>query len=141
MGAVIVCGAGTAGLGAAASLRRAGVEALVLERSDQVGASWRSRYPALRLNTPGWMSTQPGFRATRRRYGEFPSRDKWIQYIEDYAAHHRLEIRFGSEARRITRAVGGWEVETSRGALEAPAVVVAIGFDPATEPSSPGSSA
>lgn len=57
MGKVAVCGAGAAGLGAAASLRRAGLDPLVLERSDRVGASWRSRYPALRLNTPGLLFT------------------------------------------------------------------------------------
>ncbi|MGH2973240.1 MAG: FAD-dependent oxidoreductase [Solirubrobacterales bacterium] len=54
---MVVCGAGAAGLSAAASLRRAGLDPVILERSSRVGASWRSRYPALRLNTPGWMST------------------------------------------------------------------------------------
>src|SRR5215207_3699953 len=101
MGRIVVCGAGTAGLAAAATLRQAGHDPLVVERSDRVGASWRSRYAALRLNTPGWMSGQPGYRATRRRYGEYPSRDKWIQYLEDYAAHHELEVRFGAEIQRI----------------------------------------
>jgi glycine/D-amino acid oxidase-like deaminating enzyme len=132
----IVCGAGTAGLAAAASLRRAGIEATVLERSDQVGASWRSRYSALRLNTPGWMSTQPGLRAKIRRYGEFPSRDKWIEYLEEYAAHHALDIRFGTEVRRIDRGDGIWRVETGAEAFEAQAVVVATGFD--HDPHMPG---
>ena len=97
----VVCGAGAAGLAAGAMLRRAGVNAFVVDRSDQVAASWRLRYAALRLNTPGWMSTMPGYRATLRRYGEFPSRDQWIRYLEDYSAHHRLDLRFGSEVQRI----------------------------------------
>jgi putative flavoprotein involved in K+ transport len=129
MSEVIVCGAGAAGLGAAASLRRAGVDALIVERSDRVGASWRSRYSALRLNTPGWMSTQSGFRASRRRYGEFPSRDNWIQYLEDYTAHHALDVRFDTEVNRIERRDGGWRVDTSGGPLDVRAVVVATGFD------------
>lgn len=129
MGEVVVCGAGAAGLSAAATLRRAGLDAVVLERSDRVGASWRSRYPALRLNTPGWMSTMPGYRASVRRYGEFPSRDEWIRYLEDYATHHDLEVRFGTEVRRVDRPDGAWRVETSDGAVEADAVVIAIGFD------------
>ncbi len=66
----IVCGAGAAGLAAAAMLRSAGVDAIVLKRTEEVGASWRTRYDGLRLNTAGWMSTQPGYRASRRRYGE-----------------------------------------------------------------------
>lgn len=129
MGEVVVCGAGAAGLGAAASLRRAGLDAVILERSDRVGASWRSRYGALRLNTPGWMSTMPGFRASVRRYGEFPSRDSWIRYLEDYANHHRLEVRFGTEVRRVDRPDGAWRLETNGDTVDADAVVIAIGFD------------
>jgi putative flavoprotein involved in K+ transport len=126
---VIVCGAGAAGLAAAASLGRAGFEAQVLERADGVGASWRSRYKALRLNTPAWMSTQPGFRAKLRRYGEFPSRDRWVEYLDDYAGHHGLDVRLGVEVERIRRRERGWTVETSDGQLDARAVVVATGFD------------
>ena len=126
---VVVCGAGAAGLAAGAALRRAGADVVVLERSDHVAASWRKRYAALRLNTPGWMSTLPGFRAKRRRYGEFPSRDQWIQYLEDYAAHHGLDIRFGTEVEQITRSGGGWQVHTSTGILSSAAVVVATGHD------------
>jgi len=126
---VVVCGAGAAGLAAAATLKRAGADVIVLERSDQVATSWRSRYPALRLNTPGWMSTQPGFRASRRRYGKFPSRDRWIQYLEDYAAHHQLDVRFGTEVQRVTRDEGTWTVQTSKGDFDAPTVVIATGFD------------
>lgn len=110
-------------------LRRAGVEVLVLERSDRVAANWRSRYAALRLNTTGWMSTQPGYRATRQRYGEFPSRDNWIQYLEDYAAHHQLDMRFGVEAERIESRDGAWHVRTNGEIIEARAVVVATGHD------------
>ncbi len=125
----IVLGAGTAGLAAAATLRGVGVDVIVLERTDQIGASWRRRYDGLRLNTPGWMSTQPGFRASRRRYGEFPSRDGWIEYLERYAAHHHIAVRFGTDVQRVTPADGGWRVCTDRGELHTRVVVVATGFD------------
>jgi putative flavoprotein involved in K+ transport len=125
----IVCGAGTAGLAAAASLRSAGIDAVVLERTDRVGASWRTRYDGLRLNTAGWMSTQPGYRASRRRYGEFPSRDAWVRYLEDYAAHHRIEVRFGTQVRRLEPVDGEWRVETDGEYLQARFVVIATGFD------------
>lgn len=113
----IVLGAGTAGLAAVATLRGADVEVIVLERTGQVGASWRSRYDGLRLNTLGWMSTQPGYRASRRRYGEFPSQDAWVQYLEDYAAHHHIDVRFGTQVQRVRSADSGWCVETNRGEM------------------------
>ncbi len=125
----IVLGAGAAGLAAAATLGDAGAEAIVLERTNHVAASWRSRYDGLRLNTTGAMSTMPGYRARRRRYGEFPSRDAWIDYLENYAKHHKLDVRFGNEVQGVARENGGWRVGTNHGELNARFVVVAIGYD------------
>ena len=125
----IVCGAGTAGLASAAALRAVGVDVTVLEQTDKVGASWRTRYDGLRLNTTGWMSTQPGYRASRRRYGEFPSRDAWVQYLEDYAAHHRIDVRFGTQIRRLEPVNGDWRIQTNGEGLRGRFVVVATGFD------------
>ena len=125
----IVCGAGAAGLAAAATLGRAGVAAIVLERSDWVGASWRARYDGLRLNTPAWMSTLPGYRASQRRYGEYPAREDWVRYLQDYTDHHRIDVRFGTAVHKVTASRGGWRVETSDDALQARFVVIATGYD------------
>ncbi len=135
MAQAIVCGAGTAGLAAAATLGGSGIDVTVLERSDQVAASWRNRYDGLRLNTSGFMCTQPGFRARRGRYGEFPSRDKWIEYMEDYAEHHKIDVRFGTEVQHLASVNGGWRVRTDRGELDARIVVIATGYD--SEPKLP----
>src|SRR3954447_21108343 len=95
----IVCGAGAAGLASAACLKRAGIEPVVLERGEALGTSWRRRYPALRLTALGWnprvgMSRLPGYRAGRRRYGDYPMRYDWIRSLEDYARHHDLAIEY-----------------------------------------------
>lgn len=125
----IVCGGGPAGLAAAGALQESGIDTLVLERGVAVGTSWRNRYDGLRLNTPGWMSTLPGYRASRREYGEFPSRDEWVRYLEDYTAHHGLDVRCATHVRRIDRVPDGWSVQTDREVLRAPFVVVATGYD------------
>jgi putative flavoprotein involved in K+ transport len=129
MAEAIVCGAGAAGLAAAAALRAVGVDVIVLERTEEVGASWRTRYDGLRLNTPGWMSTQPGYRASRRRYGEYPSRDAWVRYLEDYAAHHRIDVSFGTQVRRLEPVDREWRVETDGKDLQARFILIATGFD------------
>jgi hypothetical protein len=46
------------------------------------------------------MSTMPGYRASHRRYGEYPARDDWVRYLEDYVGH--IGPMCGS-ARRFTR--------------------------------------
>jgi putative flavoprotein involved in K+ transport len=124
----LVIGAGAAGLATAAMLQRAGVKTVVLERSDRVGSSWLSRYDSLRLNTLRSMSELPGY-ACDRAYGAFPTARDWAAYLDRYAQHHRLDIRFGVEVGRIDLESLEWVVRSSDGELRAPAVVVATGYD------------
>ena len=123
----IVCGAGAAGLSSAALLQKAGIDVIVLEKTAQVGSSWRSRYDSLRFNSLGWMSTQPGYHLGRRPR-HFPSRDEFIDYLERYARHHRVPVRFDTEIARLDRGNDGWRVESSAGTLAARFVVVATGY-------------
>lgn len=125
----VVVGAGAAGLGAAASLRSRGVEVVVLERYEEVGASWRRRYPAVRLNTLRRMSALPGLPISRAA-GRWPSRDAFVDYLEHYAKHHALQVRGGVQVERIDRREDGtFLLTTSSGALIANYVVVATGFN------------
>ena len=58
----LVIGAGPGGLAAAAELKRAGVEAVVIDKADRVGASWAGHYDRLHLHTSRGLSALPGFR-------------------------------------------------------------------------------
>lgn len=89
---VIVAGGGAAGLASASMLQRRGIPALVLERTEQVAASWRGRYDSLILNTPRFTSTLAGYRMPRR-YGRWPSRDDVVEYLEEYARRLHIRIR------------------------------------------------
>jgi putative flavoprotein involved in K+ transport len=125
----VVVGAGAAGLGAAASLTNAGIETLVLERFDGAGASWRSRYPALRLNTVRWMSGLPGM-AIPASVGAWPSRDAFVDYLERFARHHAIELSTGVDVTRVDQSARGrYLVQTSGGPIGANHVVVATGFN------------
>jgi putative flavoprotein involved in K+ transport len=120
-----VIGAGACGLASAAMLRRAGLDPVVLDREDSIGASWARRYDTLRLNTMRGMSHLPG-RRLPRRYGRYPHRDHVVEYLRDYARAQRLDVRLGTSVERIDR---GWRVSTSDGVYEARVVVVATGYD------------
>lgn len=135
----VVVGAGAAGLAASSELNAVGVSSVVLER-DVPATSWHHRYDGLRLNSVRWMSTLPGYRM-ERRYGRWPTRDEWAQYLERYVSRRALDIRGGVEARRIDRIDGSFEVETSSGSFSSPIVVVATGHDRVpTMPDWPGRS-
>ena len=124
---VAIVGAGPTGLAAAAVLRQRGVEALLLERSEAIGDSWRRRYEHLRLHTVRWLSGLPGLPIDRSA-GKWVPKDAFADYLVRYAAHHLLEPRLGVEVRRVDRRDGGWTLRTSAGDVEAPTVVVATGY-------------
>src|SRR3712207_1359538 len=124
----IVIGAGPGGLAAAAMLRRRGVDHVVVDRAEQVGASWRRHYDRLHLHTVRWLSHLPGYRFSPR-HGRWVSRDGVVRYLEGYARHHEIELMLGTEVRRVDRDGDGFVVRTSRGDLRARNVVVATGYN------------
>jgi len=124
----VVIGAGAAGLATAAELRRRGVPVLVLERSDAVASSWRTRYDRLRLNSSRPFSKLPGSRYARGT-GMFPSRNAVVDYLERYARDNELEVRFRTRVDRIERNGTGWLLQTSTGEIAAEHVVVAAGYE------------
>jgi len=123
----VVMGAGPAGLAAAAELGRRGVRAVVLERTDAVGASWRGRYDRLRLNSSRWSSQLPGARYARGT-GIFPPRDEVVRYLEEYAASWALDVRLNTSVERIDREGDSWRLRTSTGEVAARHVIVATGY-------------
>jgi cation diffusion facilitator CzcD-associated flavoprotein CzcO len=129
MDTAIVIGAGPAGLAAAAQLRRAGVPALVLEQGAAIAPQWRARYDRLRLNSPRWFSALPDGPAFPAGTGTFPTRDELVAYLEAYAAHHALDVRFNTRVERLERAGDRWVVRTADGELRASHVVVAGGYE------------
>ncbi|MGW7544507.1 flavin-containing monooxygenase [Streptomyces sp. NPDC054770] len=128
---VYVIGAGPGGLAAAYALRARGIRAVILEKSDDVGASWRRHYDRLRLHTTRRLSALPGL-PMPRRFGRWVSRDDVVRYLEKYAEHHELEIVTGVEVSRVERPADGdgWLLHASGGReLTGSAVVVATGFN------------
>ncbi|MER6712433.1 NAD(P)/FAD-dependent oxidoreductase [Streptomyces sp. NPDC000877] len=128
---VYVIGGGPGGLAAAYALRARGIRAVVLEKSDRVGASWRRHYDRLHLHTTRRLSALPGL-PMPRRFGRWVSRDDVVRYLEKYAEHHRLEIVTGVEVSRVERAPDGtgWLLHATGGReLTGAAVVVATGYN------------
>ncbi|WP_328676553.1 NAD(P)/FAD-dependent oxidoreductase [Streptomyces sp. NBC_00322] len=126
---VYVIGGGPGGLAAAAALRERGVRAVVLEKSESVGASWRRHYDRLHLHTTRRLSGLPGL-AMPRSFGRWVSRDNVIRYLEKYAEFHELEIVTGVEVSRIEQSGADWLLHATGGRqLTGRAVVVATGYN------------
>lgn len=125
---VIVVGAGPAGVATAIALKDRGIRPLLLDRAAQVGASWRTRYDRLRLNTGRQFSHMPG-----RRYPTgtptFPTRDQVIDHLDRHAREPGIELRLETPVDRIDSRPGGWTVATASDSIESRQVVVATGYE------------
>jgi putative flavoprotein involved in K+ transport len=124
---VIVVGAGPAGLAVARELEhRHSVSALVVDKAVAPAMSWRTRYDSFRLNTNGYLSHLPGQRIPLKA-GRWPTKDDMVDYFDSYAQRQHLTLALGCEVNRIDRNGTRWRAGTSRGDVEAPAIVLATG--------------
>jgi glycine/D-amino acid oxidase-like deaminating enzyme len=124
---VLIVGAGPAGLAAAAELGRLGIPAEIIEKSDAVAQSWRTRYDALRMNTCRWNSMLRLEDRFEKDTPFFPVRDHAVRYLESFAERHHVKVRFGVRVDRIDPCDDGWELTTSAGPIRARQVLVALG--------------
>ncbi|MFF1544045.1 flavin-containing monooxygenase [Streptomyces sp. NPDC058291] len=128
---VYVIGGGPGGLATAYALRTQGIRAVVVEKADAVGASWRRHYDRLHLHTTRRLSALPGLKMPRR-FGRWAARDDVVRYLEKYAEVHELEIVTGVEVSRVERTAdgAGWLLRATGGReLVGSAVVVATGYN------------
>jgi cation diffusion facilitator CzcD-associated flavoprotein CzcO len=137
--ATIIVGAGPADLAVAAALRRRNLPFEILERNDSVASSWRGHYERLHLHTPKRHSALP-FVAFPKWFPRYPSRDQFIEYLEEYARRFALRPRFGVEVLHCRRGADNrWDVQTRRDSRRTRNLVIASGFSRiARRPSWPG---
>jgi putative flavoprotein involved in K+ transport len=124
----IVIGAGQAGLAMSHSLNSRGVDHVVLERG-RVAERWRSeRWDSLRLLTPNWMTRLPGWSYRGGEPDGFMAAADFVRYLEGYAGASHAPIQADTEVLSVRRGgASGFRVDTSRGAWDTRAVVVATG--------------
>jgi putative flavoprotein involved in K+ transport len=124
IGTVVVGGA-QAGLVMGYYLQRKNADFVILEAHPRVGDVWRQRYDSLRLFSIPRYASLPGWRIPVR---DFPTRDEFADYLEQYAAHFDLPVRTGVRVVQVCRHEdGSLLVQTTDGSYLADSVVVATG--------------
>lgn len=154
----LILGAGAAGLQMAYCLQQAGHDYLVLESGAAPGTFF-SQYPRHRklisinkvhtgFDDPeknlrwDWNSLLSGdegpqFKHYSRKY--WPHADDLVRYLSDFAAHHGLAVRYGTEVARVAREEGRFIVTDAQGAqFTADRVIVATGVRKPYVPAIPG---
>jgi cation diffusion facilitator CzcD-associated flavoprotein CzcO len=89
--AVLIVGAGQAGLAIAARLRRFGVDALIVDRGRRVGDNWRTRYDALVLHNEIWANHLP-YLPFPETWPTYIPKDMLADWFEAYATFMELNV-------------------------------------------------
>lgn len=125
--AVVVIGAGQAGLAVSHELTSLGIDHVVLERA-RVGETWRARWDSFCLVTPNWTLSLAGAPYGGDDPEGFVSRDEIVQYLEQYAVTFAVPVHEGVEVDSLERAAdSGFLLRTSVGDMRAESVVVCTG--------------
>jgi putative flavoprotein involved in K+ transport len=122
----LIVGGGQAGLATGYHLKRLGVDHLILDENDKVGAAWRNRWDSLRLFTPGRYNSLPGMPYPRPPHS-LPGKDDVAEYLKAYRARFELPVRTGVKVNRLSLDEDRYVVETGNEQVRANNVVVATG--------------
>ena len=129
--AVIIVGAGFAGIGAAIRLQQAGVDCIVLEKAAEIGGVWRdNHYPDCGCDVPSALYSY-SFAPNPRWSRFFARRDEIRQYTVDTASKfgvlQRVHLNTELLQARWLQDARCWALETSAGSYRADFVVMACG--------------
>ncbi|HEV8565873.1 MAG TPA: NAD(P)-binding domain-containing protein [Actinoplanes sp.] len=122
----VIIGAGQAGLSTGYHLARRGRQFVILEAWPRVGDVWRHRFDSLRLYSPAWADSLPGFPFPAERWS-YPTKDDMADYLEAYAERFALPVRTGVVVDEVARDGDGYVVTAGAHRFEADNVVVASG--------------
>jgi putative flavoprotein involved in K+ transport len=113
---VLIIGGGQGGIALGARLRRLGVPAIIVEKNEKPGDSWRKRYKSLCLHDPVWYDHLP-YLPFPDHWPVFAPKDKIGDWLEMYTKVMELNYWGGTTAKkaRFDEATQQWEVTVERG--------------------------
>ena len=112
---VLIVGGGQGGIALAARLKRLSVPALVVEKNERAGDSWRKRYQSLCLHDPVWYDHMP-YLPFPEHWPVFSPKDRIADWLEMYARVMQLDYWGSAPCRsaRFDEDRNLWEVVVER---------------------------
>jgi putative flavoprotein involved in K+ transport len=114
---VLIIGGGQGGIALGARLRQLGVPAIIVERNERPGDSWRKRYKSLALHDPVWYDHLP-YVPFPANWPVFSPKDKIGDWLEMYAKVMELNYWGSTACKSAVREGDGWVVVVDRAGEE-----------------------
>ena len=112
---VVIIGGGQGGIALGARLKRLGVPAIILEKNERAGDSWRRRYKSLCLHDPVWYDHLP-YIPFPDHWPVFSPKDKLGDWLESYVKVMELNYWTKTTCQSATHDAGeqAWTVTVDR---------------------------
>ena len=128
----LIIGASAAGLASAACLQKQGIDFVIVEKSTNVGNSWRNHYDRLHLHTSKKWSALP-FKNFDRNLPKYPSRQNVVDYLDNYSKELNISPVFNAEVYSVKKIGDSWISETNNETYQSKFVIVATGLNNKSE--------
>jgi len=122
----VIIGAAQAGLSMAYHLKKNAKDFLIIDKENEIGASWLNRWNSLKLFTPTEFNHLEGmpFPASK---GHYPDKYEVANYFKSYAAKFDFPVQLNTMAESVEKSDDGFIVKTSKGGLKCKEVIIATG--------------
>ncbi len=122
----IIIGGAQAGLAMAYYLKKNGYDILILDKEDEVGASWLNRWDSLKLFTPSEFNNLPGMEFPAKK-GHYPTKNEVADYFKLYAKEFDFSLQLNTLVKSVLKEKNIFRLETNKGSFTAKNIVVATG--------------
>ena len=122
----IIIGAAQAGLSMAYELNQLDKNYLVLDKEDEIGASWLKRWDSLRLFTPSEFNNLKGMDFPKPK-GHYPNKYEVADYFKSYVEQFEIPVRLNTLVTEIQDKGDYFVVGHEDGFLETKQVIIATG--------------
>ena len=116
---VVIVGGGQGGIALGARLRQLGVPAIIIEKNERPGDSWRNRYKSLCLHDPVWYDHLPYIKFPEN-WPVFAPKDKVGDWLEMYTKV--MELNYWSKttckSAKYDETFGEWTIVVDRDGQE-----------------------
>ncbi len=122
----VVIGGAQAGLAMAYHLKKMNKKFIVVDRENEIGASWLNRWDSLKLFTTTEYNHLPGLKFDAPK-GHYPSKFEVANYFKSYVAKFDIPIQLNTLITSVRKTTNGFYIEHKDGNIKTKNVVIATG--------------
>jgi len=122
----VVIGAAQGGLSMAYYLEKLGKDYVVVDKENEVGASWLNRWDSLTLFTPAEFNNLPGMDFPAEK-GYYPNKKEVADYFKQYVQRFTIKVQLNTLIHEVKKEKGIFTLKHQNGEFQTKNVVIATG--------------